>query len=130
MNGLETSFTNYVADVEIDTYRNTACDGGGLDTTEDKFFLAGRNELFMTQEGADNGVPFELYKQESISPTAHTGADPIRIKKTSGSAAYWWMRSPTVATAYAARTVISTGGLSDGLTAYSSGGVAPCFVIA
>ena len=129
MNGLDTSFTNYVADVEIDTYRNTVCDGGGLDTTEDKFFLAGRNELFMPQEGADNGVPFELYKQESISPTAHTGADPIRIKKTSGSAAYWWMRSPTVGNATYVRHVTPTGEYSD-RNAYTSTGVAPCFVIA
>lgn len=129
MNGLETSFTNYVADVEIDTYRNTVCDGGGLDTTDDKFFLAGRNELFFPQEGADNGVAFELYKQESISSIAHVGADPIRVKKTSGSAAYWWLRSPIVGLAHLVRVVSPTG---ENLTdyAYSSYGVAPAFVIA
>lgn len=129
MNGLETSFTNYVADVEIDTYRNTVCDGGGLDTTEDKFFLAGRNELFFPQEGADNGIPFELYKQESISSIAHVGADPIRVKKTSGSAAYWWLRAPNVGTAFYVRGVYPTGG-SDYNYASSSHGVAPAFVIA
>ena len=129
MNGLETSFTNYVADVEIDTYRNTVCDGGGLDTTEDKFFLAGRNELFFSQEGVDNGVPFELYKQESISPIAHVGADPIRVKKTSGSASYWWVRSPSVGNAYAVRGVVPTGECSDDIAGRSYG-VAPAFVIA
>ena len=129
MNGLETSFTNYVADVEIDTYRNTVCDGGGLDTTDDKFFLAGRNELFFTQEGADNGVPFELYKQESISPIAHTGVDPIRVKKTGGSAAYWWMRSPYVSHAHGVRRVSPTGEDNRNL-ANGSCGVAPAFVIA
>ena len=129
MNGLETSFTNYVADVEIDTYRNTVCDGGGLDTTDDKFFLAGRNELFFPQEGADNGVAFELYKQESISSTAHTGADPIRVKKTSGSVAYWWLRAPDVGNAYDVRNVHPTGENSDH-SADSSHGVAPAFVIA
>lgn len=129
MNGLETSFTNYVADVEIDTYRNTVCDGGGLDTTEDKFFLAGRNELFFPQEGADNGIPFELYKQESISSIAHVGADPIRVKKTSGSAAYWWLRAPNVGNAYCVRRVLPTGELSND-NAYISYGVAPAFVIA
>lgn len=129
MNGLETLFTNYVADVEIDTYRNTVCDGGGLDTTEDKFFLAGRNELFFPQEGADNGVPFELYKQESISSIAHTGADPIRVKKTSGSATYWWMRAPHVGIASHVRSVSPTGE-SHGSSAYISYGVAPAFVIA
>lgn len=129
MDGLETSFTNYVADVEIDTYRNTVCDGGGLDTTDDKFFLAGRNELFFPQEGADNGVAFELYKQESISSTAHTGADPIRVKKTSGSAAYWWLRSPDVGYAYVVRIVDPTG--ENNLNgANNSHGVAPAFVIA
>ena len=129
MNGLETSFTNYVADVEIDTYRNTVCDGGGLDTTEDKFFLAGRNELFFPQEGADNGIPFELYKQESISSIAHVGADPIRVKKTSGSAAYWCLRSPNVGDAITVRYVSPTGE-SHGNIASSSSGVAPAFVIA
>ena len=129
MNGLETSFTNYVADVEIDTYRNTVCDGGGLDTTDDKFFLAGRNELFFPQEGEDNGVAFELYKQESISSIAHVGADPIRVKKTSGSAAYWWLRSPNVGTASNVRSVGPTGENSSGNASHSSG-VAPAFVIA
>ena len=129
MNGLETSFTNYVADVEIDTYRNTVCDGGGLDTTDDKFFLAGRNELFFPQEGADNGVAFELYKQESISSIAHVGADPIRVKKTSGSADFWWPRSPNVGYAYSVRTVSPTGE-NHGHNAHNSIGVAPAFVIA
>lgn len=129
MNGLETSFTNYVADVEIDTYRNTVCDGGGLDTTEDKFFLAGRNELFFPQEGADNGIPFELYKQESISSIAHVGADPIRVKKTSGSAAYWWLRAPYVGSAGYVRTVYPAGESYYNI-AYISRGVAPAFVIA
>ena len=129
MNGLETLFTNYVADVEIDTYRNTVCDGGGLDTTEDKFFLAGRNELFFPQEGADNGIPFELYKQESISSIAHVAADLIRVKKTSGSAAYWWMRAPGVGYAHTVRLVIPTGGNTSG-HANLSYGVAPAFVIA
>lgn len=129
MNGLETSFTNYVADVEIDTYRNTVCDGGGLDTTEDKFFLAGGNELFMLQEGEDNGVPFELYKQESISPTAYRWDDPIRVKKMSGSAYYWWMRSPYVDNAQGVRYVYSDGGGYD-YTGETSRGVAPVFVIA
>lgn len=129
MNGLETSFTNYVADVEIDTYRNTVCDGGGLDTTEDKFFLAGRNELFFPQEGADNGIPFELYKQESISSIAHVGADPIRVKKTSGSAAYWWLRAPNVGDAGYVRYV-SPAGEYGSYSASNSYGVAPAFVIA
>lgn len=129
MNGLETSFTNYVADVEIDTYRNTVCDGGGLDTTEDKFFLAGRNELFFPQEGADNGIPFELYKQESISSIAHVGADPIRVKKTSGSAAYWWLRAPGVGSARIVRLVNPTGENNLYNASYSYG-VAPAFVIA
>ena len=129
MNGLETSFTNYVADVEIDTYRNTVCDGGGLDTTDDKFFLAGRNELFFPQEGEDNGVAFELYKQESISSIAHVGADPIRVKKTSGSAAYWWLRSPYVGSADHVRSV-APAGEGDSNNAHGSNGVAPAFVIA
>lgn len=129
LNGLPTSFTDYIAEMEIDTYRNTVTDGGGLDTTTDKIFLAGRNEVWMLTEGADNGTPWSYYKDNSVSPTAHTGADPIRVKKTGSSAYYWWLRSPGVGSAHSVRSV-HTSGAYDNYLAVNSYGVAPAFVIA
>ena len=130
MNGLTATLTNYIAEVEIDTYRNTVCDGGGLDTTEDKIFLVGRNELFMPTEGADNGVAWGYYKKGSISSVPHTGADPIRVKGINGGAgAYWWERSPSVGGANHVR-VVNPGGSNSSINANVSYGVAPAFVIA
>lgn len=130
MNGLTATLTNYIAEVEIDTYRNTVCDGGGLDTTEDKIFLVGRNELFMPTEGADNGVAWDYYKDNSISSVPHTAADPIRVKGINGGAGtYWWERSPNVGYASFVRGVYPDGSY-DNLGAYYSYGTAPAFVIA
>jgi len=129
MNGLPSTFTDYVVPVELNTYKNTVTDGGGLDTTDELFFLPGRNEVFMTQQGADDGVAWSYYKDNSISQTAHDAADPIRIKKYNNSATYWWLRSPSVGDACGVYYVVPTGAYSL-ISAFSSLGIAPAFVIA
>lgn len=130
INGLSSSFLPYVAECSIDTYKNTVCDGGGLDTTDDKFFLPGRMEAFMPSEAtADNGAYWAYYKNGSTSQTPHTGADAVRIKYLNDSATYWWLRSPSVGDAYIVRFLSPTGAYSYSY-AYISYGVAPAFVIA
>lgn len=130
LNGLDSDLKKYIAEMQIDTYRNTVCDGGGLDTTEDKIFLAGRNECYFPQEGSDNGVAWAFYKNGSSYTSPSNNADPIRIKKNqSGSAYYWWLRSPYVGDASYVRIVITTGAYGN-VSAYGSYGVAPAFVIA
>lgn len=129
LNGLPSSFTDFVAEVELDTNRNTVTDGGGLDTTDEKIFLPSRSEVFMTPTGADNGSPWSYYKDGSVSQVAHDAADPIRIKKYNNSATYWWLRSPSVGHASHVYGVLPTGAYYTN-SASDSTGVAPCFVIA
>ena len=126
---LPTSLTDCIAELEVDTYRNTVCDEGGLDTTSDKVFLVGNNEIFCPQEGSDNGVAWDYYKENSQYSTPNGSADPCRIKKYNGSVAYWWWRSPCVSVAYDTRTSYTTGE-RYGSGAYSTYGVASAFVIA
>ena len=129
MKGLDTDLLPYVAEMSVDTYKNTVCDGGGLDTTIDKFFLAGNNEMYYPTEGADNGVVWELYVKSSQYASPNAGADPCRIKKLNGSATYWWLRSPHVGHARDARLVLPSGE-RDNHDADTSYGLAPAFVIA
>ena len=132
MNGLASSFLPYVAEVEVDTYRNTVCDGGGYDTTVDKFFLAGRMELYMPSEAsADNNAPWAFYANGSQYDAPNAGADPIRSKHIVGASSntYWWMRSPLVGSAGSVRSV-SPDGSNNYYNAFYSYGVAPAFIIA
>lgn len=129
MNGIDEDFLDCVAEVEIDTYRNTVTDGGGLDTTDETFFLIGNNEAYCPTEGADNGVAFDYYKEGSQYDAPSGSADPIRIKKWNGSASWWWWRSPYVGHARNVRDAYDTGERDHG-PANTTYGVAPAFVIA
>ena len=131
MNGLGIDFLPYVSEVEVDTYRNTLCDGGGYDTTDEMFFLAGRKEVYMPSESnADDNEPWEYYIEETGLSAPSTVANDGRVKKniSSGTAYYWWLRSPHVGFATSVRNVSTTGADYD-FNAYSSYGVAPAFVI-
>ena len=130
LNGLDAGLQECIVEMEINTYKNTVCDGGGIDTTTDKIFLAGRNECHFLKEGDDDGIAWDFYRIGSQYTEPSNNADPIRIKKTqSGSPYYWWLRSPYVGGASNVRNVI-TSGVSDGYSASDSYGVAPAFVIA
>ena len=130
LNGLDEQLQKYIVEMEVNTYRNTVCDGGGIDTTTDKIFLAGRNECHFPQEGDDDGVAWEFYKVGSQYSEPSNSADPIRIKANqSGSPHYWWLRSPHVGSALSVRYVQPTGAY-DNSGASGSSGVAPAFVIA
>ena len=131
LNGLDEHLQKYIVEMEINTYRNTMCDGGGIDTATDKIFLAGRNECYFPQEGDDDGVAWEFYKVGSQYSEPLNGADPIRIKTNqSGSPHSWWLRSPYVGNAIGVRHVDSTGAYDYTSAAAAIIGVAPAFVIA
>ena len=131
MNGLGIDFLPYVSEVTVDTYRNTVCDGGGYDTTDEMFFLAGRKEVYMPSESnADDNEPWEYYIEKTGLSAPSTAANDGRVKKniSSGTAYYWWLRSPHVGYAYIVRIALTTGA-GDYSNAYYSSGVAPAFVI-
>lgn len=113
------------------TCRNNVTDGGGFDTTKDKFFLLSRRELFMGDEvsSVKEGEPYPYYSDYSDYTSPNTGADSNRVKYKNGSPQWQWERTPSAGSSRNVRRVDTTGGLNDG-SAYGSDGVAPaCNVI-
>lgn len=113
------------------TCRNNVTDGGGSDTTKDKFFLLSRRELFMGDEvsSVKEGEPYPYYSDYSDYTSPNTGADSNRVKYKNGSPQWQWERTPHAGISSGVRLVSSTGSLNFS-DAYSSRGVAPaCNVI-
>lgn len=114
--------------VDKQVARNTITDGGGQDTFSDKVFLLSRVEIYGGTEGTTTGEnPYPYYASLAPNPTA----DPLvgRIKYLSGSARYWWLRSPSVGYASSPRHV-NTSGYVSGYYAISAFGLAPaCCII-
>ena len=76
----------------------------------------------------DEGGPYDFYKDYSDLSSPGTGADTNRIKLLSGSARYWWLRSPYPSLAGIVYVVLPTGAHSD-VSADSSHGLAPAYCI-
>lgn len=130
MNDLDADFLAVVGEAEKVTAKNTVTDGGGYDTTTDKFFLLAREEVYMGKENSiDEGGAYGYYSDYSDLAAAGTGADTNRIKYLNGTKKYWWLRTPTSGSGDYVRSVYPTGGMSH-YTASGSYGVAPaCNII-
>ena len=131
MNGLDADFLAVIGKTTKVTCRNTVTDGGGSDTTKDKFFLLSRREVFAGNEVSNvtEGEPYPFYSDYSDYTSANTGADKNRIKYRGGSPQWWWLRTPHTGNGGSVRYVHTDGGLSSN-GAYNTNGVAPaCNVI-
>ena len=131
MNGLDADFLAVIGKTTKVTCRNTVTDGGGSDTTKDKFFLLSRREVFAGNEVSNvtEGEPYPFYSDYSDYTSANAGADKNRIKYRGGSPQWWWLRTPNTGNGGNVRFV-HAGGFLSGNNAYNSGGVAPaCNVI-
>ena len=131
MNGLDADFLAVIGKTTKVTCRNTVTDGGGSDTTKDKFFLLSRREVFAGNEASNvtEGEPYPFYSDYSDYTSANLGADKNRIKYRGGSPQWWWLRTPNTGSGYFVRRVYTDGNLYDG-SANGSNGVAPaCNVI-
>lgn len=131
MNGLDADFLAVIGKTTKVTCRNTVTDGGGSDTTKDKFFLLSRREVFIGNEVSNvtEGEPYPFYSDYSDYTNANAGADKNRIKYRGGSPQWWWLRTPNTGHGSFVRSVYTDGGLYDD-SAYYSFGVAPaCNVI-
>lgn len=130
MNDLDSDFLAVVGEAEKVTAKNTVTDGGGYDTTTDKFFLLAREEVYMGKENNINeGGVYSYYKDYSDLSAAGTGADTNRIKYLNGTKKYWWLRTPYSGSGNSVRYVGPTGEM-DFSSAGSSLGVAPaCNII-
>ena len=142
MHGLDPEFVKIVAEVDLLTCLSTAAGdttsaeasaGTGYETTTDKFFLPSRPEVFGGSDNAsDKGDAWEYYSANSDGAGAsyYSGADSNRIKlNVSGSAYYWWLRSPLVGIGSSVRGIYPAGTVNYG-TAHGSSGVAPACVVA
>ena len=131
MNGMDADFLTVIGKTHIVVARNTVCEGGGYDEMDDYFFLLSRREVYTGNEVASviEGEPYPYYSDYSDLSAPGTGNDSNRVKYRSGSAQWWWLRTPNSRGGGSVRGVAAAGGLGgDG--ASLSGGVAPaCNII-
>lgn len=131
INGLDADFLAVVSDTTYDVGLNNVTDGGGKETLTDKFVLLSRDEIYAGSEGGvTQGEPLPYFSEFSDHNSPSTAADSNRIKtNASGTATYWWLRSPYTSNASGVRNVYTSGYLSLH-NASSSDGVAPaCNII-
>ena len=113
--------------VDKQVARNTLTDGGGQDLFSDKVFLLSTKEVYGTNEGVITGE--DAYPYYSVLAGAATNdALTGRIKCLSGSARYWWLRSPYVTYSQRPRLVTPPGIVSSH-HAYVASGLAPACCI-
>lgn len=114
--GMDPAFVSILGNVKLRTAKNTVTeDGGYVDSTflgwlpsMTELGFGANNSVYETSPDSSGNVtntPFSLYKNAS-------NAD--RIKRNSGTARYWWMRSPHPSTAGHERRVDTDGSLNAG----------------
>lgn len=132
MNGMDADFLAVIGKTTKVTCRNNVTDGGGSDTTKDKFFLLSRRELFMGDEvsSVKEGEPYPYYSDYSDYTSPNTGADSNRVKYKNGSPQWQWERTPNAGDSNDVCGVSYAGNLYSYGGASNRYGVAPaCNVI-
>lgn len=126
---LDSDFLAVIGSVRKVTALNTLTDGGGSVTLDDKFFLLSRSEVYSGLENNINeGEPYPYYSDYSDLSAAGTAADTNRIKYRSGTAMWWWLRSPYYTYGNSVRGIYMSGAMSDRY-AYGSGAITPACCI-
>ena len=137
MNGMDADFLAAIGNVTKVTARNTVTDGGGSDTTTEKFFLLSRSEVYGGLENSVNeGTPYPYYADYSqLGNTAGIGADSNRIKALNNPeqnypVKNWWLRTPMSSSAISVRYIKDTGAVDNVYARAAIINVAPaCCVI-
>ena len=128
---MDAGFLAVLGNITKVTAKNTVTDGGGSDTTTEKFFLLSRSEVYGGVEvsGVDEGAAYPYYADYSDLSAAGAGRDSNRIKYRDGAAQPWWIRTSYFGDGYSARAV-GTAGTVTGNSAYNSYRIAPaCNII-
>lgn len=130
MAGFDEDFLSTVGEVTKITARNTITDGGGSDTTAEKFFLLSLTEVYGgLVNSISEGEAYPYYADNSSLSAADTTVDDNRVKYRNGVVQFWWLRSPDPSDSYSVRFVKTTGSIGT-ITANTSRGVAPaCCII-
>lgn len=127
---MDVDFLAVLGEVDKITALNTVSDGGGSETSAEKFFLLSRTEVYGGKEGSiSEGNAYPYYSETSDLSAAGTGADTNRIKYRNGAAQYWWLRSPLTSGSYYVRGVNPTGDVGNYGAGYSGGVVPACCII-
>lgn len=130
LNLLDADLVAVLGNVNKVTAKNTITDGGGSEASSEKIFLLSRSEVYAGLENSINeGAPYLYYSV--LAGAATSGALAGRIKYLSGSARYWWLRSPLSGNSYLPRFIDTTGELNIGsyYFAYYAFGCAPACCI-
>ena len=130
MNGMDEDFLSVIKPTSIKTARNTLTDGGGVDTTQDKFFLLSKPQIYggATVNEVDEGSPYEYFLRYSDLRAAGAGSDKNRIKTRNGSAQQYWLRSPDAGTGRLVWNIYPAGQLSYSPATYAQGVAAACTI--
>ena len=114
INGLDADFLAVVSDTTYDVGLNNVTDGGGKEILTDRFVLLSRDEIYAGSEGGvTQGEPLPYFSEFSDHNSPSTTADSNRIKtNASGTATYWWLRSPYTSFASNVRSVGTSGTLA------------------
>jgi len=109
---LDADLAAVIGAVDKQVARNTITDGGGQDLFSDKVFLLSTVEVFGSTEGVVTGEKaYPWYSALTGNPTNEELVG--RIKYLSGSARYWWLRSPNVGNSNYPRLVITSGNVNN-----------------
>lgn len=129
LRGLDKGFLSVIGEVVKTTALNSISDGGGVATTNERFFLPSRSEVYGGDEvTGGEGAAYPYYSDYSGLNAAGNSADDNRVKYKNGSNNPWWLRTPVSTRASFARGVNSDGSVNLFLT-YSSAGVSPACCI-
>ena len=115
MRGIDEDFLSVIGRTHVVTARNTACESGGSDETDDYFFLASRREVYGGDESdsVPEGEPYPYYSENSDLSAAGAGSDGNRVKYRGNTATYWWLRSPLKTLPHYIRQVPPDGSISS-----------------
>ena len=130
LNGMDEDFLSVIGEVTKVTALNTVSDGGGSETTTERFFLLSRSEVYGGNEvTGGEGAAYPSYANYSDLAAPGTENDTNRIKYRNGSAQYWWLRSPNAGHAYSVRYVDTAGGVNGSSASYATGVAPACCIV-
>lgn len=130
LKGLDAEFLSTVGEVSKITAKNTVTDGGGIDTTTEKFFLLSLTEIYAGLNGSiSEGVVYPYYLDNSALTAAGWGEDTNRIKYQNGTAQNWWLRSPSIQSSCFLRDVTTKGAVGSKIPNYNDGVAPACCII-
>lgn len=131
LNAFSAQFKAALMATTLTVAKNTVTDGGRSETVTDKIFLASNTEVGLTNENSiAEGVKLALFSTDA-SRIAYVTTEGIADSDYSSNPAnnttawYWWLRTPYASYSRYARSVHSSGALSDNYARNGNYGVRP-----